>query len=404
LTFVSLTAPIQLDGNYITLFWAAETALLLWFSQKSGIKIIKLAAITLMPLMIISLIIDWSNLYTFYDKYLTQADADFYGIIWTKPLALILNKAFITSIAVIVSLYLNMFLLKFEPSTPKYIETGTKIYRWILLPLFIIFLYLGLFLELQYQLWLNIDIEFIYVRRVYLGVFHFAFMLGLLIWAYYRKEQLVKNIVLGIGFLASIFYIIFFNFQTSLARDTYMTGGEVSITPFLFHYLTAAFVIGILFLIWRSYTKLYGNKSAMSIISLWFGVFVFLFVGSAELDHIAVLTQVDINHSIKAMLLQSRKIGYPIFWGLTSFALMFLGMKNKNQMLRIISLSVFAITLIKLFAWDIRGINEGGKVIAFISLGILLLVISFMYQKLKRLILEDDIKNKEAEAKVEKDV
>ena len=104
------------------------------------------------------------------------------------------------------------------------------------------------------------------------------------------------------------------------------------------------------------------------------------------------------------MLLQSRKIGYPIFWGLTSFALMFLGMKNKNQMLRIISLSVFAITLIKLFAWDIRGINEGGKVIAFISLGILLLVISFMYQKLKRLILEDDIKNKEAEAKVEKDV
>jgi uncharacterized membrane protein len=30
LTFVSLAAPIQLDGNYITLFWAAETVLLLW--------------------------------------------------------------------------------------------------------------------------------------------------------------------------------------------------------------------------------------------------------------------------------------------------------------------------------------------------------------------------------------
>ena len=399
LTFVSLTAPIQLDGNYITLFWAAETALLLWFSQKSGIKIVKLASITLMPLMLISLVIDWSHLYSYYDKYLTQADADFYGIVKTTPLALIFNKAFITSMAVAISLYLNIFLLKFETSTPKYIETGTKIYRWILLPLFVVFLYLGLLLELQYQLWLNID--FTYVRQVYLGVFHSAFVLGLLIWAYYRKEEVVKNIVLGIGFLVSIFYMIFFNYQTSLARDTYMTGGEVSITPFIFHYLSAAFVLGIIFMIWRSYSKLYGNKSVMSIISLWFGVFVFIFVGSAELDHLAVLTQVDINHSIQAMLLQSRKISYPIFWGLTSFALMFLGMKNKNQMLRIISLSVFAITLIKLFSWDIRGINEGGKVIAFISLGILLLIISFMYQKLKRLILEDDIKNKESESKVE---
>ena len=163
----------------------------------------------------------------------------------------------------------------------------------------------------------------------------------------------------------------------------------------MFHYLSAFFVIVVTFLIWRSYSKLYSEKSVLSILSLWFTVFVFIFVGSSELDHLAVLTQVDANHTIQAMLLQSRKISYPIFWGLTSFVLMFLGMKNKNQMLRIISLSIFAITLIKLFTWDIRGINEGGKIVAFISLGILLLVISFMYQKLKRLILEDDIKNKQ---------
>src|SRR5690606_36307489 len=30
LTFISLAAPIQLEGNYITLFWAAEAVLLLW--------------------------------------------------------------------------------------------------------------------------------------------------------------------------------------------------------------------------------------------------------------------------------------------------------------------------------------------------------------------------------------
>jgi len=163
----------------------------------------------------------------------------------------------------------------------------------------------------------------------------------------------------------------------------------------MFHYLSTLFVITISFLIWRSYSKLYSEKSVLSILSLWFTVFVFIFVGSSELDHLTVLTQVDANNSIQAMLLQSRKISYPIFWGITSFTLMFIGMKSKNQMFRIISLSVFAITLIKLFTWDIIGINEAGKITAFISLGILLLVVSFMYQKLKRLILEDDIKNKQ---------
>jgi len=30
LTFISLTAPVQLQGHYITMFWAAEMVLLLW--------------------------------------------------------------------------------------------------------------------------------------------------------------------------------------------------------------------------------------------------------------------------------------------------------------------------------------------------------------------------------------
>jgi hypothetical protein len=43
-----------------------------------------------------------------------------------------------------------------------------------------------------------------------------------------------------------------------------------------------------------------------------------------------------------------------------------------------------------LFTYDIRGISEGGKIAAFISLGVLLLIISFMYQKIRTLILADD--------------
>jgi uncharacterized membrane protein len=68
---------------------------------------------------------------------------------------------------------------------------------------------------------------------------------------------------------------------------------------------------------------------------------------------------------------------------------MWLGMQYKFRPLRIISLSLFTLTLVKLFAYDIRNIPPGGKIAAFILLGVLLLTVSFMYQRLKKIIIDD---------------
>jgi uncharacterized membrane protein len=73
---------------------------------------------------------------------------------------------------------------------------------------------------------------------------------------------------------------------------------------------------------------------------------------------------------------------------------MWLGMRYRFKTLRVVSLSVFSLALIKLFLWDIRNINEGGKITAFIALGVLLLIISFMYQRLKKLFADDEAASK----------
>ena len=88
-------------------------------------------------------------------------------------------------------------------------------------------------------------------------------------------------------------------------------------------------------------------------------------------------------------LQQYSKAGLTIVWALCSFAIMWLGMKHKFKTLRIISLVLFSLALVKLFLFDIRTVSEGGKIAAFIMLGILLLIISFMYQKLKKIIIDD---------------
>lgn len=121
----------------------------------------------------------------------------------------------------------------------------------------------------------------------------------------------------------------------------------------------------------------------------WIFIFLFVFVASAELDHTVVLAAYTGMESSSPIIEQSHKIGFPILWGVTSFLLIAIGLSRKIKMLRIISLVLLLITLLKLFIIDLRDISEGGKIAAFISLGVLLLVVSFMYQRLKRLLLDE---------------
>ena len=117
------------------------------------------------------------------------------------------------------------------------------------------------------------------------------------------------------------------------------------------------------------------------------GVLVlFLSLEICLLSNMVFYTQgADIDH-IETVYI---KTGLPVLWGVSSFALMWLGMHYKTRVLRIISLTLFSITLIKLFAYDIENIPAGGKIAAFFCLGVLLLIISFMYQKVKNIIADD---------------
>ena len=83
------------------------------------------------------------------------------------------------------------------------------------------------------------------------------------------------------------------------------------------------------------------------------------------------------------------KTGYPILWGILAFVLLIFGIKKQWKQIRVISLSLLGLTIVKLFVYDINNVSETGKIIAFILLGVLILIISFVYQKIKKLVVEE---------------
>jgi uncharacterized membrane protein len=90
---------------------------------------------------------------------------------------------------------------------------------------------------------------------------------------------------------------------------------------------------------------------------------------------------------------QSYKLGLSILWGIYSLFLIGFGIWKKNKPMRIGAIALFGITLIKLFFYDISHLNTIAKTIVFVSLGILLLIISFLYNKYKQLISDDETEN-----------
>jgi hypothetical protein len=80
------------------------------------------------------------------------------------------------------------------------------------------------------------------------------------------------------------------------------------------------------------------------------------------------------------------KLGLSILWGLYAMMLVVLGIWKKQKHLRLAGILLFLVTLIKLFLYDLAGAGTITKTVSFISLGVLLLVVSFLYNKYKEVL------------------
>jgi uncharacterized membrane protein len=377
LTFVSLAAPVQLKGNYITLFWAVEAVLLLWLSQKSGISLIKWSSVLVMVLMLISLVMDWFKVYEVNDD----------------QVSIVLNKAFVTGFVCLLSMICMIRLLKNEIGN-FIAEITVNQYRLVAYVILLTLAYLVFLLELNFQL--NSRVEDPSIRMVYLFLYNFTVALAYMLFTFKKSAHFLLLSSLALTGLGCIVYWWYYDDMVMRLRDEYLISSRVVGVHYYIHYLVSAVLLAMLWMSGRSLRKFYPIDSKVFKAFIWISAGIFLILLSAALQNILVSVFYTGGDFDQIIVIEEHifQIAYPILWGLCSFVAMYIGMSKKIKTYRILSLVVFAITLLKLFVFDVSSMSEGGKIGAFISLGVLLLIISFMYQKLKKIITEDDkVKN-----------
>ncbi|OYU97081.1 MAG: hypothetical protein CFE21_01980 [Bacteroidetes bacterium B1(2017)] len=384
LTFITLAAPIQLNGHYITLFWAAESCLLLWLAQRSKLEIYRFVSTGILILSSISLALDWQQLYS-----------------GTSSLTILVNAAFLSSIFVLASLVFYQALLRKEEEsihTFYSIEFDNQLVASYLTILLVPIGYLAGFLELQYHLgdYFELDSQILVVQMAY----HFVFT-GSLFYVLKQKENVWGEPMLFYGGIANL--ILFLSLEYSSVQNEFawlVVNPTRSSVSFWMHLLSLVpFVFQMIWLY-----KISKQKSKQ--ISAWMlGLFLSILC-SAELMVLVKFFAIPslISTNADAYLASGYfdylsttviKSGFPILWGLLAFILLTIGIKHSHKDLRIVSLTLIGITIFKLFVFDIRNVSEGGKIAAFILLGLVLLVISFTYQKIKAIILEEKPKEDE---------
>ena len=397
LTFVTLAIPIQFQGNYITLFWAGEAVLLFWLSQKSKIATFKLGAIIIQILMLGSLIMDWEKYYSG-------------NLMELKPF---INRMFITGIVSLASLIFTYILLKKEKENTDIFgfEFHPSSYRNIILGVGILVGYFTGMFEISYQA--GDYIANYYSALSYSVLYHFLFSVGLIYFVLKLKDKGWNTFTIVLVSVNIIIYIAYFYKLTYNEMTENFVLNLSSKSAYFIHYilLICLAYFGYILVKFRneSHFSAYLNHK----LALWIFAFCIVYIlsnevmihglmfnndiiSSAELAKYpfnktgySYEKEIFINDKFEAIKLQIIKIGYPILWGVLSFVFLIIGIKKQNQQLRIIALALLGITIIKLFVYDIKNVSETGKIIAFILLGVLILIISFVYQKIKKLVVDE---------------
>lgn len=389
ITFVSLAGPVQLEGNHITLFWAAEAVLLYWFYNRSKLTIVKYFSMMLNLVLVLSTIYNWMNVY----------------MLHTGDVAAFINKGFVTTIGAVISLGLSSYLL--TKSEEEYISGSWPAadYRKLLSTFGVIILFAGGFFELSRVLQ-NAHYTF-HAMSVFWATYVVLFVGSLRYALPYIKMEFLGSTLRVMTVIMLFAVVLFPHWSVANIRDSWLLGAENAFGPFMLHYVYSGAILLLGFMLLRDVYRNTTSRDTRNLY-LWLMSAVTIFILSAELDHTMVMANClnpenpawrinDVPAHIAHGLTLSHKVGFPIIWGISSFVMMMIGMRRKNRQVRIISLVLFAGVIVKLILLGIYGESQTGKILAFVLCGVILLLVSFMYQKLRKILMDDSQTHQPAE-------
>lgn len=388
ITFVTISVPIQLDGPWVTLFWGVEGLLLFWIGRKKLIPpFTTIGSLLIIPMMI-SLVHDWESYYNF--SYFNVPD----------HFTLLFNGGFFTSI------FSGVVLLGFYfMSTTKKLTGEISGIAWIIAGMLapvlgLLSLYLSGYFEIS--AWMDVEMvnsaittpgsdyqEFNFAlqdyRIAWLNIYSLAFFTGLC----FIQPAIKKSVVAGwtiSGLCLMVALISLFNGLDSLSdlREAWLFPGSGLFKPlasftFINYFFYLAFIVLVIGIHYNSRKNLELTDSHKGILFFTSHLLI-LVVLSHLVTHLFMISATEDIWRYESI---SYRVGYSILWAVYSFILIGYGMLKEQLRPRIAGFILLGVTVIKLLLMDTSNLPVLARVVAFMAVGVLLLLVSWLYYRKK---------------------
>jgi len=386
LVFTTIAIPVQLNGNWVTLLWAGEAALLFWIGRTKNGPLYEKLSYVLMILAFFSIIHDWI---TVYDRFYTGAT--------DSRITPFLNITFLSSLLFIAAFAFINWVNRNKNYSPQLeSQKGLARISSFFIPGILLFtIYFAFRMEIANywdQLYADSvsklpaggqpnpgyqsNYDLTHFKTIWIINYSLLFV-SLMAFVNFRKfkNRQLGLVNLGLIALAVAVFLTQGLYVLSELRVSYLVKSPSQ----LYHagsfniwirYVSFAFVALSLFAFYTYIRRSFMQSDFKIAFDFLLHVSV-LWTASSEL----------INWMELAGSVQSHKLGLSILWGVYSLLLISLGIAKKKKHLRVGAIVLFGVTLVKLFFYDISDYDTLSKTIVFVSLGILLLIISFLYNK-----------------------
>lgn len=388
LVFLTIAVPVQFEGNWVTLLWTAEAALLFWIGRAKSFFVYEKLSYPLMVLAFLSLLHDWSTAYPPLYSYSHEEAGNFRSF---------LNIRFLTSLLAGLSFVFILWCRQTYEKAEFGKDSAWNVFSAIGLPSLTVFiLYIGAFKEIE-AFWNNAYIasrvvvrgdekmeynryneNLLDFRNTWLIMYSAAFATGLslLQWKWRGRMSVIASLAVNVfvllAFITSGLVDIASlrsGFLDQSAANNYAKGyGYI-----LIRYAAILIIIPLLLINNRLLRLERFGRQVHNAENLFFHLVVLVLL-SSELIH--WLDMAGVKNSFRLSL--------SILWGAYAFLLIVMGLSKDAKHVRVGAIVLFAITLLKLFAYDMENMSTILKTIVMIALGALMLMASFVYNKYKR--------------------
>jgi len=357
-----------LDTAFQNIGWLVESLVLLWLGVATKRNLFNLTSQIVLLLALSHIVLVWWFSY--------QA----------AP-ALIFNQAFFTTLLLALGCLPLSYMLNSFPPLERVGFLPAVSYQHLLESCTATLLYLSGLFELIFH-----DVTFFgsaAVRALWIGNYNMLYLLGFRLIV---QRNALDYFRFSTGLLMSVVVLSYLAYglpQMYSLRALYLQTNDFR--PFAIHYINVALSVVTLVLLVKDIVNAPEYRTGYSFV-LWVMCIMFVVHATVEMENTFVIigkNGFDANHEI--LVDQIRLIGITTLWSIIAFGLIFLGMKYKIKEIRIIALVLLGVTLLKFLLYDFIWLDVITQIISFLFVGILLILVSKLYGKLKTWVVEGKI-------------